>query len=34
VDMAPTLAAAIGVPVAEPIDGIVLRQALRSQPRE
>ena len=34
VDMAPTLAAVIGVPVAEPIDGTVLERALRSQPRQ
>ena len=29
VDMAPTLAAAIGVPVAEPVDGHVLTEVLR-----
>lgn len=33
VDMAPTLAAVLGVPPAEPLDGAVLREALREPPR-
>ena len=34
VDMAPTLAAALGVAPAEPLDGVVLRSALRRPPAE
>jgi hypothetical protein len=34
VDMAPTLAAVLGVPVAEPIDGHVLTDALRGASRK